>query len=426
MQPINQLLKKYDFMNLLKNLSKDIIAPIIVLVVGGYSLYHFTKQDESREINPHSNSGIINNMSTNNGVINNITTGITNQGIQLITRPYQERITTLEQKLTEATISQEEQITLSKELTETREQLKQKQQEINDLNLILSTATTNIAEQAKHLFEEKGSSAALAYLQSAKINQEEQNFKQKFAEKYKLQAQFLIVENQYKSAENSYQKMINYDDSAEALFTYARFLQQQRQFKPAIKKYEKALSKYQTLAKTNPDTYLSGVAMILNNLGILYNDNNAHTKAQSAYEEALEIYRTLAKASPDAYLSGVATILNNLGILYRGNNAHTKAQSAYEEALEIRRTLAKTNPDTYLSKVAMTLNNLGNLYSGNNAHTKAQSAYEEALEIYRTLAKVNPDAYLSEVAMTLNNIGSLYYSNNAHTKAQSAYEEAWK
>jgi hypothetical protein len=33
--------------------------------------------------------------------------------------------------LTEATISQEEQITLSKELTEAREQLKQKQQEID-------------------------------------------------------------------------------------------------------------------------------------------------------------------------------------------------------------------------------------------------------------------------------------------------------
>jgi hypothetical protein len=51
-------------MNLLKNLLKNIIAPIIVVVVGGYSLYHFTKQDESREINPHSNSGIINNMNT--------------------------------------------------------------------------------------------------------------------------------------------------------------------------------------------------------------------------------------------------------------------------------------------------------------------------------------------------------------------------
>jgi hypothetical protein len=47
-------------------------------------------------------------------VINNTTTGITNQDIQLITQPYQERITTLEQKLTEVNTSQ---ITLSKELT---------------------------------------------------------------------------------------------------------------------------------------------------------------------------------------------------------------------------------------------------------------------------------------------------------------------
>jgi hypothetical protein len=41
--------------------------------------------------------------------------------------------------------------------------------------------------------------------------------------------------------------------------------------------------------------------MILNNLGVLYRVNNAHTKAQNAYEEALEIYRTLAKTNPDAY-----------------------------------------------------------------------------------------------------------------------------
>jgi tetratricopeptide (TPR) repeat protein len=43
--------------------------------------------------------------------------------------------------------------------------------------------------------------------------------------------------------------------------------------------------------------------------GWLYRDNNAHTKAQSAYEEALEIYRTLAKTNPDAYLSEVAMTL---------------------------------------------------------------------------------------------------------------------
>jgi tetratricopeptide (TPR) repeat protein len=46
--------------------------------------------------------------------------------------------------------------------------------------------------------------------------------------------------------------------------------------------------------------------MALNNLAVLYYNNNAHTKAQSAYEEALKIYRTLAKTNPDAYIIDVA------------------------------------------------------------------------------------------------------------------------
>jgi hypothetical protein len=56
--------------------------------------------------------------------------------------------------------------------------------------------------------------------------------------------------------------------------------------------------------------------MTLNSLGLLYSDNNAHTKAQSAYEEALEIYRTLAKTNPDAYLSEVAMTLNDVRCCY--------------------------------------------------------------------------------------------------------------
>jgi tetratricopeptide (TPR) repeat protein len=38
--------------------------------------------------------------------------------------------------------------------------------------------------------------------------------------------------------------------------------------------------------------------MALNNLAVLYYNNNAHKKAQSAYEEALKIYRTLARTNP--------------------------------------------------------------------------------------------------------------------------------
>jgi uncharacterized protein HemY len=51
--------------------------------------------------------------------------------------------------------------------------------------------------------------------------------------------------------------------------------------------------------------------MTLNGLGLLYHGNNAHTKAQNAYEEALEIRRTLAKTNPDAYLSFLSMTSNN-------------------------------------------------------------------------------------------------------------------
>jgi tetratricopeptide (TPR) repeat protein len=55
--------------------------------------------------------------------------------------------------------------------------------------------------------------------------------------------------------------------------------------------------------------------MALNSLGLLYYSNNAHTKAQSTYEEALEIYRTLAKTNPDTYLSEMAMTLNSAKVL---------------------------------------------------------------------------------------------------------------
>jgi tetratricopeptide (TPR) repeat protein len=69
----------------------------------------------------------------------------------------------------------------------------------------------------------------------------------------------------------------------------------------------------------------------------------------------LEIYRTLAKTNPDAYLSRVAMILHNIGIFYSNSNAYKKAQNTYKEALKIRRTLAKTNPDAYSIDLASTL-----------------------------------------------------------------------
>jgi len=140
----------------------------------------------------------------------------------------------------------------------------------------------------------------------------------------------------------------------------------------------------------------------------LLKDNNEMGGAKKAYEEALQIYRKLAEKNPDVYLTYVAAILINLGVLLSANNEMGGAKKAYEEALQIYRKLAEKKTYVYLPDMATTLNNLGNLLSANNEMGGAKKAYEEALQIRRKLAEKNPRVYNLDVAMTDINVGLFY------------------
>jgi len=62
-------------------------------------------------------------------------------------------------------------------------------------------------------------------------------------------------------------------------------------------------------------------------------------EALQAYEEALKIYRELAQKDSESYLPGLASVLNNLALLDTDQNRPEEAQKAYEEALTIRRLI---------------------------------------------------------------------------------------
>jgi len=126
-------------------------------------------------------------------------------------------------------------------------------------------------------------------------------------------------------------------------------------------------------------------------------------EAEAAYQEALDILRQLAKANPAAYQADVAETLNNLAILFKNNERMKEAQAAYQEALEIYRQLAKADSAAYLPDVALTLNNLTTLYKDTQRTEEAEAAFREALDIRRQLAKTNPATYQPDVATTLNN-----------------------
>ncbi|PDP56096.1 hypothetical protein CLI74_07155 [Porphyromonas gingivalis] len=223
---------------------------------------------------------------------------------------------------------------------------------------------------------------------------------------------------------NFYEKLIAIERSLKNLFGYAHLLHSLNDFTKAKQYYEEVLNVYKERAKKDTETYNPGLAMTLNNLGLLLSDNNETKQAQVCYQEALDIYRELAKKNPQAYNPYLAMTLNNLANLLSKNNELKQAKDCYQEALDIYRELAKKNPQAYNPDLAGTLNNLGLLLSNNNETKQTQIYYQEALEIYRELAKKNPQANNPDLAETLNNLGVLLSNNNEIKQAKNYYQEA--
>jgi tetratricopeptide (TPR) repeat protein len=134
-------------------------------------------------------------------------------------------------------------------------------------------------------------------------------------------------------------------DGIEACFGYAVFSQYLNRHQRALPAYERALA----LARLSGEE--GKVAMVLNNLGNLYRDQNRVEEALEAYEEALEIHRKLAEANPETYLPDMAETLYSLGVLHLAQNEMEDALRAFTEALNIYQTFANQNPERYEREV---------------------------------------------------------------------------
>ena len=109
--------------------------------------------------------------------------------------------------------------------------------------------------------------------------------------------------------------------NAEWQFGAAYYLSEQNQYNKSASYYERALSLYRLLAKSNPQTYEPDVAVTLNNLANLYQETQRFTESESLNKEALEIRRRLVHSNPQAYEPDLASTLNNLAILYQNTRA---------------------------------------------------------------------------------------------------------
>lgn len=118
-------------------------------------------------------------------------------------------------------------------------------------------------------------------------------------------------------------------------------------------------------------------------LAAILDGREKYGESEKLYRMVLRTYRRELGASHRE----IAVVLNNLGALYQATGRPQKAEASYIAALKMkRRELGRGHSD-----VGVTLNNLGTLYKSLNRRTKAQSCFTSALRILEsTLGRLHP------------------------------------
>ena len=255
------------------------------------------------------------------------------------------------------------------------------------------------------------------------------------AEEYVLRAKALMTDyaepRRFELACHAYEQGIELtranlseEELAKSLFEYGHFLQTNKRYDLAEVRYRENLDIYQRLAAISPQVYEPDLAMVQNNLGILYKDTQRYEDSEEMYLSAMEIYRRLAAISPQVYEPDLATIQNNLGLLYKDTQRYEDSEEMYLSAMEIYRRLAAISPQVYEPDLAMVQNNLGTLYEDTRRYGESEEMFLSVMEIRRRLVAANPQVYEPDLAGIQNNLGILYKDTQRYEDSEKMYLSA--
>lgn len=226
--------------------------------------------------------------------------------------------------------------------------------------------------------------------------------------------------DRFANAEESFENLINNSDDPMALFEYARYFIDKKNYLKAEMLYTTLFDILQQQSVSNPL-----LAYTFHNLGYLHIDDNPE-QAETEFMEALKIYQNLSESNCTKYRIFIARVLFNLGKLHCNDVDGKCSAEKYSEALEIYQSLHKENPFKYEPHVAATLYCLGKLYSKKSDIEKSEAAYYESFVIYHRLAETNPAIYEVYEAQILSNLGILYQKSRNHKKTEMVFINALK
>jgi CHAT domain-containing protein/Tfp pilus assembly protein PilF len=212
------------------------------------------------------------------------------------------------------------------------------------------------------------------------------------------------VEPLYKRALTIREKALGTDhpDVALSLNNLADLYDQQGRYADAEPLYKRSLAiREKALGLDHPD-----VASSLNNLASLYQNQGRYADAEPLYKRSLAIWeKALGPDHPS-----IATSLNNLAILYDKQGRYADAEPLYQRALAINEQAFGHDHPT----VALSLNNLAGLNERQGRYTDAELLYKRALEISQKALDPNH----IDVAVSLSNLGKIYLNQGRYADAE--------
>jgi len=160
----------------------------------------------------------------------------------------------------------------------------------------------------------------------------------------------------------------------------------------ALECFLQAEQNFNKLLESSPDDkrVLSSLITCMNNKAPLYRVLGEVENAEQTLLEALELSRGVN------YPRGIAMCLNNLGLIEIDRKDYSKALDLYQEALDINKELKDS------IAIQGTYNNIGLIHEESGRYSQAVDYYSQALRISERIG------YLYGISNTYLNIGKVY------------------
>ena len=212
---------------------------------------------------------------------------------------------------------------------------------------------------------------------------------------------------------NTYGRDVSEPLEAVVVNNLGTYYYEREEFSDAEKNLKRAYYVFDDLClRVNKNFYNPFLAMCCENLGLLYSKYTRPKEDSNEYfNKSIEIYRKTVEETPasEYYISKLAGVLCNYGVLLKDNNNCSLAIECYSESLRLWESLvSKEHGDIYYRDLLRIYLNMGNCYHAEKKNNEAKELLVKALSLSKKLAEENGSLYLPVYALNCTNTGEFY------------------